>query len=107
MRMFAVLSAAAVALAAAWFSGSQALAAKPKKKAGGLEGVFKKADADNNGSLSQAEFDKALTKAKNGAKNSAKLFGRLDADNSGDVSAAEFKKLGEGKAVAKKKKKDA
>lgn len=66
----------------------------PKKKPN-PEKVFKKKDADKDGSLSKDEFVK---NAKN-ADRAGKVFGRKDKDKDGKLSLAEFK------AAPKKKKK--
>ena len=65
----------------------------PKKR--NPEKVFKKKDADKDGSLSKEEF----TKGAKDATRAGKVFGRKDKDKDGKLSLAEFK------AAPKKKKK--
>ena len=52
--------------------------------------IFKKLDANNDGSISEAEFKAGPRAQKNPAK-AAEIFKKLDKDNSGAVSLEEFK----------------
>ncbi len=52
--------------------------------------IFKKLDANNDGSVSEAEFKASPRAQKNPAK-AAERFKKLDKDNSGGVTLEEFK----------------
>jgi Ca2+-binding EF-hand superfamily protein len=80
--------------------------AKPKKKKHDPEMLFKKLDANNDGSLSLEEFKKFGEMGKGKLAEHPelleKMFKKLDTDNDGKLSLEEFKKIGE----LRKKKKD-
>jgi hypothetical protein len=52
--------------------------------------VFKKLDADGNGSISLAEFKASPRAQKNPAK-AGEIFKKIDADEDGSISLEEFK----------------
>jgi len=85
-------------------------AAKKPGKAGNVDAMFKKLDADSDGKLSKEEFAKTVTlgkkkaaadpaKAAKKAKKAAKSgstdqeFSKLDTDKNGSLSLDEFKKF--------------
>jgi Ca2+-binding EF-hand superfamily protein len=80
--------------------------AKPKKKKLDPEVLFKKLDANDDGSLSLEEFKKfgemGKGKLAEHPEMLEKMFKKLDANNDGKLSLEEFKKIGE----LRKKKKD-
>lgn len=61
----------------------------------GMDGEFRKMDADKNGQLTRTEieqYQKAQAVAQAAARNRA-LFAQLDADKNGQLSKAEFAKI--------------
>lgn len=55
------------------------------------ERIFKKLDADANGSISLEEFKAKRLKGENKAEQIEKRFAKMDADENGEVDMAEFK----------------
>ena len=106
--MFRLMSAVAVASVLFVAGGVRADDddAKPKKKKLDPEMLFKKLDANSDGSLSLEEFKKfgemGKGKLAEHPEMLEKMFKKLDTDNDGKLSLEEFKKIGE----LRKKKKD-
>jgi Ca2+-binding EF-hand superfamily protein len=104
IRFLSALAVAGVLLAAGGVRADDE--AKPKKKKLDPEMLFKKLDANDDGSLSLEEFKKFGEMGKGKLAEHPelleKMFKKLDANNDGKVSLEEFKKIGE----LRKKKKD-
>jgi len=87
------------------FGVSSASFAKGNKKSKGADAAFNKADTNNDGKISLAEFEaahKAKGKGKGKGKGVNAVFAKLDKDNDGFLSKAEFAAA---KKDGKKKKK--
>lgn len=62
----------------------------PERKRPSPEKIFKKLDADNDASVTLAEF-KAGPRAQQNPEKAEEIFKKIDADNSGGISLEEFK----------------
>ncbi len=96
-----------LAIAASLSYGEDAPAKPDKPKGPNPEEMFKKLDANADGSVTLEEF-KAAPKAQKDPAKAEEKFKKMDADSSGGVSLEEFKAAGPppGGKHDKKKKKD-
>jgi hypothetical protein len=77
---------------------------KPGRKAPEPEKIFKKLDADNNGSINLEEF-KASPRAQKDPAKAEEIFKKIDSDKNEAISLEEFKAHGPAKAPGKRPRK--
>ena len=100
IQMFGLL-----AISASLSYGEEAPAKPDKPKGPNPEAMFKKLDANSDGSVTLEEF-KASPRAQKDPAKAEEIFKKMDADTSGGVSLEEFKAAGPPKGGKHGKKKD-